>query len=1215
MKSKLFILAFLLSASAAFSAPGIQNNTTSKLLQLRNGRMLLKVNYASVLNPFSLTDIKTGRVYADGDYEWGVDAPTVSGNPAITRSNGDITVVFTGVSGDIKVTLTYKALSAYPDTIYETVKITNRTASRIDTSAFGCGFTKTSADCASTRFCDIPFRRHNETGQLNDYTVSELFSLTPWYSTMRSPMYSRRNSDRWGAEGWAWYNDSGNTLLISKYNGKNMEWSLVKPMGDKIRFGGAGSWKMGDPEGALGLAALDSFTFGDTRYKILDGDYNQAYYDYREHMAAEHNCVIDPNYDPPINWNELYDNPLWTVYGDSMANRYKCYRRADMEIEIQKAAEIGCTAFYMDPGWDANGFGSFIWGTDRLGTQESFIAWMRETYGIERLCLHTPLAPWCDLGVWPSECRQNGGPYVCVASRQYRDAVADRLGALAIDGMYQYLFDGSWYEGNCYDATHGHNVPQTRQDHIDGILSIIRAVNMRCPDVVVEQHDMITGPGTPKYVPMYLFYGIPYGIEEVWAHEYMNTPLADIQNGLAISLYYNNLALEIPLYLHIDLDEDNVHATALWWYLSCCRHLGFGGKPSDNTKWENQKAAVAEYKADQRFYSHGKFYGLGENIHAHTLADERTSVINIFNLSGTARKVQKTFTFEEIGLEPGVIYGDDSRITAYGDRITLETETLPAWGNTRVRVAQIDPSEIATLSGTVTLEGVPAADIDVRCGGITVKTDANGVYGMTFMRSQEVQVSVALPKYLPQTAAVTVTAGEETVCDFDLVRDPNISVLTGTVTDFRNGNPVSGATVTLEGGGSGVTGADGTYEIVVERTGGCGVTASKVNYSAAESYVTLTGGDTTTKDFALAANGLRWNVYDDFSETDNPNGVWTFGFTDGSGVFTPYTECGDGGNGDRAWRFNGDWDNTGYIGYRPVSGVHFEWNHYREPYMAYIGSTFGSDKSTARFTAPYDGTFDVSAAVSFNGNGGVGVYVYIDVNGVNRLTRDLTGYYPANATNPDVSDCVCSDSFALEMRAGDTVDVYTYAKNNPVGSIAALRDFTVTATTAVDGKEVSTLAEVDACADGTPIAWTGEIVAVGKAGGEVYASAPNRLGGLRLVTDETVNEGDRLTFNGTLCSDSGGRYVKVDSLTAAAGEPLRALGYYSSFTPENVLVRVWGKVTKVAVGSLEIDNGKRTINITVPAPTGARVGGYVTVTGIAIPEGILARTAGDVISQ
>ncbi|MBP5717646.1 MAG: hypothetical protein J6X53_01530, partial [Abditibacteriota bacterium] len=76
-----------------------------------------------------------------------------------------------------------------------------------------------------------------------------------------------------------------------------------------------------------------------------------------------------------------------------------------------------------------------------------------------------------------------------------------------------------------------------------------------------------------------------------------------------------------------------------------------------------------------------------------------------------------------------------------------------------------------------------------------------------------------------------------------------------------------------------------------------------------------------------------------------------------------------------------------------------------------------------------------------------------------------------------------------------------------------------------------------------------------------------------------------------------------------------AIGYYSSFTPENVLVRAWGKVTKVAVGSLEIDNGKRTINITVPAPTGARVGGYVTVTGIAIPEGILARTADDVIPQ
>ncbi|MBQ7525171.1 MAG: hypothetical protein IJT09_01930, partial [Abditibacteriota bacterium] len=73
---------------------------------------------------------------------------------------------------------------------------------------------------------------------------------------------------------------------------------------------------------------------------------------------------------------------------------------------------------------------------------------------------------------------------------------------LANEGAYYYLFDGSFHEDACYNPNHGHPVPSTRQSHIDGILRNIRATKAIAPQVITEQHDMIIGPGTPRYTPM-----------------------------------------------------------------------------------------------------------------------------------------------------------------------------------------------------------------------------------------------------------------------------------------------------------------------------------------------------------------------------------------------------------------------------------------------------------------------------------------------------------------------------------------------------------------------------------------------------------------------------------------------------------------------------------------------------------------------------------------
>jgi len=77
-----------------------------------------------------------------------------------------------------------------------------------------------------------------------------------------------------GSEGWVW-SEGATSLLIAKHNDANFEWSLLEPIqrGDEtlIRFGGAGQWKHGHPEGSSRLEPGASYTFGETRIQLVEG--------------------------------------------------------------------------------------------------------------------------------------------------------------------------------------------------------------------------------------------------------------------------------------------------------------------------------------------------------------------------------------------------------------------------------------------------------------------------------------------------------------------------------------------------------------------------------------------------------------------------------------------------------------------------------------------------------------------------------------------------------------------------------------------------------------------------------------------------------------------------------------------------------------------------------------------------------------------------------
>jgi hypothetical protein len=131
---------------------------------------------------------------------------------------------------------------------------------------------------------------------------------------MRSPIYRKKQSTAYGSEAWAWY-DGKTTMLISKYNPDSMEWSIIektKKIENRIektimRFGGAARWKIGDPEGAAQLLPNTSFTFGETRYSLIEGGLKEAFLDYRNYNDNKGH-ILPKEFNLPVHWNELYDN-------------------------------------------------------------------------------------------------------------------------------------------------------------------------------------------------------------------------------------------------------------------------------------------------------------------------------------------------------------------------------------------------------------------------------------------------------------------------------------------------------------------------------------------------------------------------------------------------------------------------------------------------------------------------------------------------------------------------------------------------------------------------------------------------------------------------------------------------------------------------------------------------------------------------------------------
>ncbi len=643
---------------------------------LENTYLKLAIGVRGKFIEAELQDNKSGRILAQGPYLYRLEREVEEGRlttdsllfqeAEVNRTDKKAEVLqIKGRAGELEITHQF-LLSPDKPFLKESFTLYNRGSSSIKITNLRFGFTRPLTDAIGVvvpeleedRFVAVPYRRDTfgQKGEYQDYSISDIMNKRGQYRVVGQEK-AVFPAEYFGAEGWVWI-FKGRSLLFFNYSQEHMEFSLIgidkADDGIRLIFGGCGKWHQ-DPECFEEISAGEKILCGQNRYQLLNGGFKEGYYTFR-HFMNEKGHFVPKGFNPPVHWNELYDNRYWQLTSgrDTPEARKIYYRLEDMEEEAAKAKELGCESLYLDPGWDTS-LASTIWDEERLGSIKSFVHLMKEKYGLD-VSLHCPLAGWCDPSAYPRQADRMDADgkrlegELCSGAKQYLDEKAKRLLKLCQAGITFLMYDGTYYTGPCFDKSHGHPIPYTREAHCRAYLELVRMVHREFPHVLVEMHDMIVGGVCLRYCPTYYLHGLSHSFDENWGFEYMWDPMEDLLSGWAVSLYYYNLAYSLPLYLHINLRMDNMHCLEFWWYASTCRHLGVGGRHSELVVWQAHKSAMQRYLRLKEFYTQGIFYGFGEDIHIHVLPEKQAAVINLFNLTGREILQQGSFSLEEIGI-------------------------------------------------------------------------------------------------------------------------------------------------------------------------------------------------------------------------------------------------------------------------------------------------------------------------------------------------------------------------------------------------------------------------------------------------------------------------------------------------------------------------------------------------------------------------------------
>ncbi|MCL5274096.1 MAG: hypothetical protein M1434_05025 [Chloroflexi bacterium] len=661
-------------------------------------------------------DIQTGRLddasfqltFADRPYQYAITG-SVNGlaftdEPLVKRRierDGDVTT-FTGLFNAAGVQLD-QVIRPMGTGIEETITLYNICGWSVELTQLKIGFTSALDTHPDWRLCVIPFRVQLD-GSVHDYTAQALIGgqfHNAVYSDKTRPEPSLSEDGILRSEAWAW-GDGDQGLVIIKYNNAAIELSVAAPErrdGENVlRFGGAGFSLYGEPSAARALAPGAEFTFGTTTYIPYRGGLSRAYEIYRDAIDA-HGHGFPADYNPPVNWNELYDVG-W--YHSNPEKLKQFYTRDALLKEAAKARDVGCDLLYLDPGWEV-AEGTTLWDEARLGPVADFIKTLKQDYGLDlayrtilrcykdhwphRYMVKHPDRDVAELTYYPGA----DGWELCLPNPEYWQEKLRRILAISKNGVRFMMFDEMDWRGACTDPAHGHAVPGTPMEHVMAYYGLTREVRRQCHDLTIEAHDPVWPWSTCIYVPTYFQqgFGEAGAYDENWGFEYMWDCLNDLRTGRALALYYYALGCNVPLYLHITMAADNDRCVFFWWTASTVRHMGIGGKDSNKTiepggglpPYDHDKRFAA-YQAHMRTYNRlkpyfvrGRFHGIAENIHLHTLPGTPGGVINVFNLTDAEQTYEFDVPYDRLGAaQPLLVKGAQASWTADGVRLRL---TLP----------------------------------------------------------------------------------------------------------------------------------------------------------------------------------------------------------------------------------------------------------------------------------------------------------------------------------------------------------------------------------------------------------------------------------------------------------------------------------------------------------------------------------------------------------
>jgi choice-of-anchor A domain-containing protein len=202
---------------------------------------------------------------------------------------------------------------------------------------------------------------------------------------------------------------------------------------------------------------------------------------------------------------------------------------------------------------------------------------------------------------------------------------------------------------------------------------------------------------------------------------------------------------------------------------------------------------------------------------------------------------------------PNGSWANDPYLTALALRGLMGNISIPPPQTGRITATVREAQILAPISGAaVNLTGISSTSSSTAGDGRVVLADiVPGSYSLRVEKSGFVPADVT---------GLSVVAGQTVDLGYiDLLRDNNTAVLRGRITDVRDGSPLAGASIAVQGAATAevFSGPDGRFEWVTTSAGPISILVTRTGFQSATATATLVLGQVLELSPALYPDGLQ----------------------------------------------------------------------------------------------------------------------------------------------------------------------------------------------------------------------------------------------------------------------------------------------------------------------------------------------------------------------